>query len=250
MGVLVPSSLFIQFVSGMFASDKREFASEAGRTCWPLARVLAPVLGLAFLVSPVVAADRLQSFAEPDLSAWKQMSFKGHSQYKLVEFQSGIRALQGKTDGQASVLYRESPVDLASTPWLQWNWKVDNVYPEIDEQSKRGDDFPARLYVVARTGVLPWQTHAINYVWASRLPVGEAWKSPYTEKAVMIAVDSGQHELGNWVFRQRNVAADFKQYFDLEIDKLDGYAVMVDGDNTGLQATAWFGDIRFSAAPR
>ena len=40
---------------------------------------------------------------------------------------------------------------------------------------------------------------------------------------------------------------DFKRYFDMDIDAIDGIAVMSDCDNTGGETTAWFRNIRFSA---
>lgn len=185
-------------------------------------------------------------FASDNLKGWKERSFEGNTTYQLVE-DNGVNVLRGQTRGQASILYRETKVDLTSTPVVEWSWKVDSTYPDINERSRDGDDFPARLYVVAKTGPLPWQTVAINYVWSSQSPLGEAWPNPFTDKAQMVVVQSGEEQVGNWVQQKRNVAEDFKQYFDMDISKLSGYAVMVDGDNADRDGTAWFGQIRFSA---
>lgn len=188
----------------------------------------------------------VSAFAEPSLDGWKERSFAGNTDYRIVNA-DGINVLMGHTQGQASILYREQTIDLATTPVINWSWKVDRTYTGIDEQTKSGDDFPARLYVAAKTGFLPWETLAINYVWASDTETGASWTNPFTENAKMLAVQSGSDQVGQWTMQSRNVAEDFKQLFGQEIDELSGFAVMVDGDNTRQEATAWFGKIEFSA---
>lgn len=178
-----------------------------------------------------------------DLRDWKERSFKGNTDY--AHDGKGIR---GETNGAASVLYREDKIDLTKTPVLHWRWKISNTYgTEHDERAKSGDDYPARLYVVVKTGFLPWQTLALNYVWSSNQPVGDYWPNAFTDKAMMIVVDSGDDNANLWQRHQRNVAEDFQTYFGVAADKLDGYAIMVDGDNTGKSATAWFDGIEFLA---
>ncbi len=186
------------------------------------------------------------NFPDADLHTWSEKSFSGNTDYKIVD-SDGLRVLQASTEGQASVLYKEESIDLASTPWLDWSWRIDRTYPEIDEQTRDGDDFPARLYVVAQIGFLPWESVAINYVWASNVPTGTVWPNPHTDKAVMIAVQSGDSHVGEWIHQRRNVAEDFANAFDIPIETLNGYAVMVDGDNSNQEATAWFGNIGFAA---
>ncbi len=178
-----------------------------------------------------------------DLRDWKERSFDGNTDYS----HDGT-AIRGETQGAASVLYREEKIDLSKTPVVNWRWKISNTYGTAhDEQSKGGDDYPARLYVVVKTGFLPWQTLALNYVWSSNQPVGTSWKNAFTDKAVMVVLDSGEQNLNLWQSHSRNVVEDFKTYFGEEVDTLDGYAIMVDGDNTGQGATAWFEQIEFVA---
>lgn len=189
------------------------------------------------------------AFAQSSLDGWSERSFDGNTHYELVD-EEGIEVLRGHTMGQASILYREQTIDLKTTPIINWSWKVDRTYMNIDEQSRAGDDFPARLYVVAQTGFLPWETLAINYVWASQSAIGESWANPYTDKAKMVVIQSGDTHVGDWTMHSRDVAEDFRQLFQQEIDELSGFAVMVDGDNAQMEAVAWFGEIRFSASPK
>ena len=187
------------------------------------------------------------SFANP-LDEWEERSFKGNTVYQHLQ-KDGRNAIYGRAEGEASILYREKSINLSKTPILSWEWKVSSTFGgEIDELSEDGDDFPARFYVVVKTGLFPWQTRAINYVWSSNQVVGNDWANPFTDKARMVAVDSGDQHLNQWRSHRRNIAEDFKRYFDLDADKIDGYAVMVDGDNSGGTAEAWFANITFTSA--
>lgn len=207
---------------------------------------------LSFMAGNAVHAMAISSdlpisaFAQRTLDGWTERSFDGNTHYELVE-DSGVRVLKGHTQKQASILYREKTVNLLKTPVINWSWKVDRTYMNIDEKAREGDDFPARLYVVAQVGFLPWETVAINYVWASEAPVGEIWTNPYTDKAKMISIQSGDTYVGKWTMHSRNVAEDFKTLFDRDIQEIKGYAVMVDGDNSQMEAIAWFGEIDFTA---
>jgi hypothetical protein len=195
-----------------------------------------------------VGNSKVLAWPEADLGQWDVREFAGASEYNLTE-QDGLRVLDARTDGKASVLYREKEVDLNATPILNWSWQVDAVYDNPDEQSKAGDDFPARLYVVIQTGFLPWDTHAINYVFASSTPEGTQWLNPFTDKAMMIAVNSGADAAGGWHCEQRDVAADFAAAFPEQFPEpptlLSGYAVMIDGDNGGFSGQARFGGLVF-----
>lgn len=188
------------------------------------------------------------AFNAQSLSEWKERSFSGNTQYELVQV-NGTRVLRGHTQGEASILYKEQTIDLKSNPVIHWSWKVKDIFSGIDERSRQGDDFPARLYVVVKMGFFPWDTLAINYVWAASEPIDAGWPNPFTDKAHMIAVQSGSQFVGDWVSQSRNVADDFRRAFGVNIEKLSGYAVMVDGDNAGKEGTAWFGEIRFGTAP-
>lgn len=225
------------------------------RSCiryWAPVPITVVMLGLTLLCTGHAFGNAQPSeypvapFKDLDLANWKERSFSGNSHYEIVDV-GGTRVLKGSTDGAASILYKEETISLNKTPLLNWSWKVDGTYDDIDEQTRQGDDFPARLYVVTKTGILPWQTLAINYVWSSNQDLGESWPNPFTGKAKMVVVQTGNLNAGQWVTQNRNVAADFKALFGKEIDAIDGYAVMVDGDNAGKKGTAWFANISFNA---
>ncbi len=187
----------------------------------------------------------VSNFREGDLSGWEEKSFEGNSRYIFVETDIG-KVLQAKTEGKASGLFKEVSVDLVKTPWINWSWKVENTFKDNNERSKEGDDYAARVYVVVSGGVFFWNTKALNYVWASREPKDSSWPNAYTGNAKMIAIQSGDIKLNQWLKEKRNVRDDFKVLFGEDITNIDVIAVMVDGDNTGQSATSYFGDIFFS----
>jgi hypothetical protein len=177
---------------------------------------------------------------------WRQRSFKGETDYRIVT-KDDKAVLEAHADGTASALYRRLRVDLTKTPYLHWTWRVDETFEDIDERTKAGDDYPARIYVVRRGGMAFWRTWALNYVWSSNQPVDSRWPNAYAgENVQMWAVDSGTEKAGEWVTHVRDVRADFKAAFGMDITEIDGVALMTDADDTGSSARAWYGSIRFS----
>lgn len=185
-------------------------------------------------------------FSAGDLNDWQSRSFRGETEYRIEE-NSGRLALRAVSEGQASGLYREIGVDLTETPYIQWSWKVDNILEGIDERTRAGDDFPARVYVVVSGGALFWRTRSLVYVWSSHQPVDSLWENPYTGNARHIAVRSGPEQTGRWLEEQRNLRADWERAFGDTIERIDAVAIMTDTDDSGLSASAWYGDIAFSS---
>ena len=209
------------------------------------ALLMVPSLTLAEASPSVLNAPETGSFPDETLSGWKVRSFNDFTEYTLVPA-GDAQVLRGSSDDTASVLYKEQTVPLKDTPWLNWSWRVENTLGDLDEQTRGGDDFPARVYVVISTGFMPWDSIAINYVWASNTDIDTAWLSPFTDKSMMVALQSGDDHLGVWKNERRNIVADYKEFFDMDIEEIDGYAVMVDSDNSDQKATAYFGNISFS----
>jgi hypothetical protein len=205
--------------------------------------VLACGLGLLLLVMPNIIAS--ETPASLSFSAWSQVVFEGETTYQL---QHEATVAAAHSFQSASGLALEKPFSLEQQPVLHWSWKVDvPITSDIDERSKSGDDFVARVYVVKK-GFFPWQTLAINYVWARQAKQGEYWPNPYTSNAIMIALDSSSFEQGSWRSHQRNIQQDFLDYHGEKIDEIDAIAIMTDTDNTKAQAKAAYRDFYWSAS--
>lgn len=209
---------------------------------------LAVATALALMSFTAVSADRVDVgvFAPGALADWESRSFEGETDYRLTG-SGNTRVLKATCDGTASAIARRVPVDLSATPVLHWQWRVDAVHDGLDERSKAGDDFAARVYVIRDGGVLKWRTRAINYVWAGSSETGAHWPNPFTGQAMMVAVQSGTPaDTDAWVSESRDVRADFKRFYDLDLDSVDAVAIMTDCDNAGGQAAAAYRQLYFA----
>ncbi len=184
--------------------------------------------------------------ASMNLDDWQKKAFEGDTQYTLVN-KDGRRVIQAISDGSASGLFIEQSIDLQKTPYLNWQWQVEQPLLGLDEQTKEGDDYAARVYVVVSGGLLFWKTKALNYVWSGQQAVGTHWDNAYTSQAKMLAIESGSSYAGQWRSYKRNVAEDLKRLFGEEVSQIDAIAIMTDTDNSRRQAKAYYGDIYFSS---
>lgn len=183
-------------------------------------------------------------FTPAEIVTWSERSFQGHTRYRLVEV-DGEAAVHARCQRSASALYLERRIDLRETPILEWRWRVRDTYgEEVDETTRGGDDYPARIYAVRSGGLLVWRTRAVNYVWASGQPLGARWPNAYARQAGMIAVDAGEAEAGRWVTRRRNLRDDFEKLHGERPEFVDGLALMTDCDDLGAEMEAWYGAIR------
>jgi hypothetical protein len=186
-------------------------------------------------------------FSHNRLDGWESKEFKGKTVYRLVSV-DGKTVLQAESHSAASGMFKEQRIDLQQTPFLNWSWRIDSRLGKLDEQSKAGDDYAARVYVVVSGGVLFWRTLAINYVWASNSPKNKIWPNAYAgDHAMMVALRSADDPLHTWESEKRNVRADLQQLFGKDIRYIDAVALMTDTDDSKTQATAYYGDIYFSA---
>lgn len=185
-------------------------------------------------------------FSQGDLREWQTKVFAGETRYRLEDSQ-GRLAIRADSDAAASGRYREININLDETPMLYWSWKIDNVLTNIDERTRAGDDYAARVYVVFSGGLAFWRTRAINYVWSSNQHVGDSWISPFTDNVRLIAVQSGAARTGQWIDEQRNIHDDYQALFGESPNAINAIAIMTDTDNSGQSVTAWYGDIWFAA---
>jgi hypothetical protein len=175
------------------------------------------------------------------LEGWEAQAFRGKAPTQYKALADG--AVEAQCKASASGLIRREKIDLEKTPVLRWKWKVESIYAGIDEKAKRGDDFPARVYVVLDGGLLPWRTRSLVYVWSSTSPQGTDWPNPYTAQAHHVALRAGAP--GPWQAERRDVRADFKRYFGLDVAAADGVAIMTDCDDAGGATRAWYEGLRF-----
>ena len=189
---------------------------------------------------------RIDVLKLPDINAWEKQVFSGVTSYELHEI-DGRQVLKAISKQSASGLVREIEVDLTKTPYMNWSWKVDSILSDVEETKKSGDDYAARVYVVISDGFFFWQTRALSYVWASKQAKGSSWPNAFTGKATMVAVESGEDSVGEWVEEKRNVLDDINNLLGIDATRIDAVAIMTDTDNSRQSATAYYGDIFFAS---
>jgi len=188
----------------------------------------------------------LGEFSSNRLDGWEHKSFKGETRYQLQTL-DGVVALKADSHAAGSGLFKEQRIDLEQTPFLNWSWRIANRLSGLNEQSKVGDDYAARIYVVVKGGLAFWQTKAINYVWASNSAKDSVWPNAFAgDHALMLALHGPEAALNIWYSEKRNVRIDLQKLFGEDLHYIDAVALMTDTDNSGGQVSAFYGDIWFS----
>ena len=208
-----------------------------------------PIALLTALAAQTLFAEPkllLGEFSNNRLDGWVHKSFKGETRYQLQTL-NGIVVLKADSQAAGSGLFKEQHIDLKKTPFLNWSWRIAKRLSGLNEQSKSGDDYAARIYVVVKGGLAFWQTKTINYVWASNTSKDSVWPNAFAgDHAVMMALRGPEAPLNVWYNEKRNVKADLQKIFGEDLSTIDAVALMTDTDNSGEQVSAFYGDIWFS----
>lgn len=185
-------------------------------------------------------------FSRNRLDGWEHKRFKGETRYQLQTL-DGVMVLKADSQGAASGLFKEQCIDLEQTPFLNWSWRITNRLEGLNEQSKSGDDYAARIYVVVKGGLAFWQTKAINYVWASNTAKDNVWPNAFAgDHAMMLALRGPETSLNVWYSEKRNIRGDLQKLFGEDVRYIDAVALMTDTDNSSQQVSAFYGNIWFS----
>ncbi len=155
--------------------------------------------------------------------------------------------LKAIADNAASGLGKEIKINLNLTPIINITWKVEKNLNGIEENTKKGHDFAGRVFVIKKTGATPLSNRAVNYVFSSNNSVGKNWPSPYTKKSIDNVMSTTKEHMNEWVTVKANVKEDFKKFHDLDVNEIDGIAIMSDTDNSKMSAITYYQNIYFSA---
>ena len=203
------------------------------------------------LITGVSAASEIKvfEFTEVELSELEVRKVRGadnKTNYSIGSNENG-NFLKATADNAASGLGKELKIDLNKTPFINITWKVEKDLSGIKEDTKKGHDFAARVFVIKKTGATPLSNRAINYVFSSNNEIGFNSPSPYTKKSIDSVLSTTKNNLNEWVTVKVNVKEDFKKFHNLDVKELDGLAIMSDTDNSKMKSIAYFQNIYFSA---
>tara|TARA_B100001093_G_scaffold410379_1_gene399645 strand:+ start:1712 stop:2401 length:690 start_codon:yes stop_codon:yes gene_type:complete len=192
---------------------------------------------------------KIFSFTEAELSELQIRKVRGADNKTIYSVGSNENGnfLKSVADNAASGLGKEVKIDLNKTPFINITWKIEKDLAGIRENTKKGHDFAARVFAVKKTGATPLSNRAINYVFSSNNEVGSNWPSPYTKKSIDNVLASTKNNLNEWITVKANVKEDFKKFHNLDVNELDGLAIMSDTDNSKMKSIAYFQNIYFSA---
>jgi len=200
------------------------------------------------MFSNSVIAEKITifTFTKDEFKTLKVKKVKGETTWLLDSNESG-NFIKAEAEGKGSGLGKEVKIDLLKTPFINITWKVEKSLSGIVENSKKGHDYAARVFVIKKTGSTPLSNRAINYVFSSNNEVGENWPSPYTKKSIDYVLSSTKDNLNVWVTVKANVKEDFLRLLGLDLKDISGVAIMTDTDNSKLKDISYYQDIYFSA---
>ncbi len=188
-------------------------------------------------------------FTENELSTLKVRKVRGadaKTRYSLGNNENG-KFLRAEANNSASGLGKEIKINLIETLFLNITWKIEKDLPGIDEGSKKGHDYAARVFVVKKTGATPLSNRAMNYVFSSNNDVNTYHPSPFTKKSIDYVLSTTKENLNEWVTVKVNVRDHFKKFHNLDLDEINGVAIMSDTDNSKLSSIAYYQNIYFSS---
>ena len=204
---------------------------------------------LAFLIlSNTAIAEKtvVFDFTEDEFETLQVKKVKGETTWSLGFNENG-NFIKAEAEGKGSGLGKKVKIDLSKTPFINITWKIEKDLSGIVENSKKGHDYAARVFVIKKTGSTSLSRRAINYVFSSNNDVGENWPSPYTKKSIDYVLSSTKDNLNMWVTVKANVQKDFMELHGIKVSDISGVAIMTDTDNSKLKAISYYQDIYFSS---
>ena len=199
-----------------------------------------------FITSALSENIKVFTFTDVEFKDLKVKKVKGLTTYTLGSNENGT-FLKAEAEGKGSGLGKEIKIDLTETPFINITWKVEKNLKGINENSKKGHDFAARVFVIKKTGATALSNRAINYVFSSNNEIGKYWPSPYTKKSIDYVLSTTLKNDDEWVTVKANVRNDFKKLHNLDVSELNGVAIMTDTDNSKLKAISYYQNIYFSS---
>ena len=209
---------------------------------------ILPITILFFFFQQSLVAETINvfEFTKEEMKSLEVRKVKGKTIYTLGFNENG-NYIRAEAEGKASGLGKELKINLLKTPFINITWKVEKDLPGIIENSKKGHDYAARVFVIKKTGATALSNRAINYVFSSNNSVGNNWPSPYTKKSIDYVLSTTKEHHDQWITVKANVREHFKKLHDLDVSELTGVAIMTDTDNSKLKAISYYQNIYFSS---
>ena len=120
-------------------------------------KILLVVLSWISLLQ-VVSAEKVNvfNFTEDEFKKLKVRKVKGETTWSLGSNEKG-NYIKAEAEGKGSGLGKEVTIDLLKTPFINITWKVEKDLSGIIENSKKGHDYAARVFVVKKLALQHFQ---------------------------------------------------------------------------------------------
>jgi hypothetical protein len=226
-----------------------------------MARIITIIVLFSFsIISAALAGDVLFREEFNTLNNWKPLEFpkiKEHTKYSIVSDGQGTY-LKAESNASASGIVFKKEFDAYRYNMVRWRWKVSNVFKKGNANSKSGDDYPLRIYIIFKYdpdsasfgkrlkyglarkiyGEYPPDS-SLNYIWANRRHEEEIIPNAYADEARMILLQSGPENAGKWIEQEIDIIRDYRRAFGQDPPGIASLAIMSDSDNTGESATGY-----------
>jgi len=185
--------------------------------------------------------------------SWKGRTSLAKKYYRTAIHKKRKKDKYLKVDNLNSDMFiiKKLNIDIVKYPYLNWKWRVRKLPVGGNESIKNKADNGASITVVLVAS--KWKPKSIKYSWSTTLKKGTVTKSPYCiwpAKCDIVVMRSGKKLKNKWVYEKRNVAEDYKKFyndFGVKSYKIEALVIMSDSDNTKSVSAADYDNIYFSA---
>ena len=197
------------------------------------------------------------------LDNWEPLTFDKIDKHSTYEVKDSILIASSKAS--ASGIKFKKVYDINKYPVLTFRWKINNIYEKGDAKTKKGDDYPIRIYVMfeynpddasffdsvkyefAKSVYGEYPPHStVNYIWSNKVQKDKIITSAYTDKSKMVILNSGKNNLNVWQEHKVNVFEDYKKAFGENPPSKVTLAIMTDSDNTSESSLSYIDFIEVS----
>lgn len=183
---------------------------------------------------------------EPLTPGWYHYQFFWHEPMH-IEFvtKNDVPAIKLSTQDSASMLIRHVAIDLTEYPWLSWQWYVEQpVESPVDEKTKKGDDHPARLFLVFETKA--GEDRPMEIIWGNMLEGGQY---KYIDGFAHYVARGGNHNIKRWFTEDVNLLGIYRTIWsDQKPVTLTEIGLFCDSDDTNTASVSYFANVHLKKA--
>ncbi len=180
------------------------------------------------------------------VEGWKLVTFFGTPPTQYSRVGKGI--IKAESLGSNASLFKEVGEKQKHFSILSWRWKISNVVRSAIETRKDRFDTAARVIVLFGReagfrgfGGMP-SGPRIEYIWASRLPIGRMFDHPGEKDSKVFVLESGEGKTGQWVREARDLQKDYKRAFGTDPEGLLEIGIQTDTDQSNEKVTTYYSD--------